>query len=137
MPPEMELVAEWFRLAADDLRVAELTLAADPPMLTSACFHCQQAAEKALKGFLQSTGPIPPKSHSLDYLLDLCEQHDSAFAGIRDTCAWLTEFGVGPRYPGFAPQPTASQASEALISARATVEFALRRLSDAARGADG
>jgi len=50
-----EKVAEtraWFRRMEDDLRAAEVDLAADPPLVADALFHCQQAVEKALKGFL-------------------------------------------------------------------------------------
>jgi len=42
----------WLRRAAADLRGAEVDLAADPPLAGDAVFHCQQAAEKALKAFL-------------------------------------------------------------------------------------
>ena len=48
-----ELVAEtraWLVRAVDDLREAEHDLTAAPPLLRGAVFHCQQAAEKAMKG---------------------------------------------------------------------------------------
>jgi HEPN domain-containing protein len=38
----------WFAKAANDLRGADVDLAADPPLLGDALFHCQQAVEKAL-----------------------------------------------------------------------------------------
>ena len=41
----------WLRKADSDLKNAELCLAADEA-LDTACFHCQQAAEKAIKAFL-------------------------------------------------------------------------------------
>jgi HEPN domain-containing protein len=44
--------AAWIRRAELDLRAAEVDLATDPSLLGDAAFHCQQAAEKALKGFL-------------------------------------------------------------------------------------
>jgi hypothetical protein len=48
-----ELVAEtqaWFAKAFNDLSAAEALIAASPPLFDEAVFHCQQAAEKALKG---------------------------------------------------------------------------------------
>ena len=39
----------WLRVAAADLRRASLLLAADPPDVEGALFHCQQAVEKALE----------------------------------------------------------------------------------------
>jgi hypothetical protein len=44
----------WLCRAAADLRGAEIDLAADPPLAGDVVFHCQQAAEKALKAFLAS-----------------------------------------------------------------------------------
>ena len=55
MPPESARIAEarpWFTKAAHDLRAAEVLLAADPPLLGEVVFHCQQAAEKVMKGHL-------------------------------------------------------------------------------------
>jgi hypothetical protein len=42
----------WLVKAANDLRAAAVDLAATPPLLEDALFHCQQAAEKAFKAFL-------------------------------------------------------------------------------------
>src|SRR5438034_4171735 len=42
----------WIVRAARDLRAAEHEFQAVPPLLDDIVFHCQQAAEKALKGFL-------------------------------------------------------------------------------------
>ena len=55
MPHDPILMAEtraWLIKAVTDLRAAELDLGASPPLLEDVVFHCQQAAEKALKGFL-------------------------------------------------------------------------------------
>src|SRR5438105_5048468 len=45
------VVERWLRVAANDRQTVMVCLAADPPLLASAAFHCQQAAEKLLKGF--------------------------------------------------------------------------------------
>jgi HEPN domain-containing protein len=42
----------WLDYALKDLRRVQLLLAAAPPDVEGALFHSQQAAEKALKGFL-------------------------------------------------------------------------------------
>ena len=55
MPHDPELLAEtkaWFVRATADLRAGDLDLGAEPPLTGDAAFHAQQAAEKALKGFL-------------------------------------------------------------------------------------
>ena len=55
MPHDAARVADsrgWLSRAASDLRAAEHEFPAVPPLLDDIVFHCQQAAEKALKGFL-------------------------------------------------------------------------------------
>lgn len=50
--PKIELVQSWLTKARNDLGSAR-RLTSDPePYLDIAIYHCHQAAEKALKGFL-------------------------------------------------------------------------------------
>ena len=58
----------WFEKAQKDLRCAQIDLAADPPALEDALYHCQQAAEKSLKGFLVWHDQPFPKTHDLGRL---------------------------------------------------------------------
>jgi HEPN domain-containing protein len=51
-----EEVIGWLRVARSDQRVARVCLDLDPPACDAAAFHCQQAAEKLLKGFLVQAG---------------------------------------------------------------------------------
>ncbi len=60
-PFRAEEAREWLRLAARDLRMSELALADTAPLTGESLFHAQQAAEKALKGFLVY--------HNVQYLL--------------------------------------------------------------------
>jgi len=55
----------WFRKAMIDLRSAEADLAASPPILEDVVFHCQQAAERAIKGFLTFHQEPFGKTHDL------------------------------------------------------------------------
>ena len=59
-------VDDWFAVAHEDRRVAAICLAADPPLHGIAAFHCQQAIEKLLKGFLTLAGKRSGKTHSLE-----------------------------------------------------------------------
>jgi hypothetical protein len=47
-----EPVEDWLAAAAENRRVAATCLALDPPVRGAAAFHCRQAIEKLLKGFL-------------------------------------------------------------------------------------
>ncbi len=63
------------------------------------CFHCQQAAEKYLKALLQELGLTIPRTHNLNYLLDLLAPHDAALRSLRRGMLFLTQFAVDFRYP--------------------------------------
>jgi len=52
-PPSESPEKEWIEKADHDLKVVELILADPEGPLDVASFHCQQAAEKYLKGLLQ------------------------------------------------------------------------------------
>ena len=90
---------EWQRLADMDLRSAEYLLNMHPVPVEIICYHCQQSAEKNLKGYLVVNGKNPPKIHDLNELLKLCANLSDAFNDIADQCSDLTAFGVQPRYP--------------------------------------
>jgi HEPN domain-containing protein len=71
-----------------------------PLPLEIICFHCQQAAEKYLKGYLVYKGvENVPYTHDLDLLSDMCLDIDERFADIEEACGVLTQYGVQPRYP--------------------------------------
>jgi len=63
-----EAVMEWRDVALEDRRVAATCLDLDPPMRGMAAYHCQQAVEKLLKGFLTLAGKRAGKTHSLAVL---------------------------------------------------------------------
>ena len=44
-----ELVRDWLTRASHDLRAARLLSSTEDPLLDIAIYHCQQAAEKAIK----------------------------------------------------------------------------------------
>jgi HEPN domain-containing protein len=56
----------WLVKAEADLRGATVDLAAEPPLLEDALFHCQQASEKALKSLLTWHDLPFRKTHSLE-----------------------------------------------------------------------
>jgi HEPN domain-containing protein len=62
------------------------------------CFHCQQSAEKYLKGLLQESGDPVPRTHNLVELLALVVPH-YRLRGLRRGLSFLTDFAVDIRYP--------------------------------------
>ena len=62
------------------------------------CYHCQQSAEKALKGVLVKFGFFPEKSHDLLQLCKQCEECDDSFKKFVDSCVELSPYAVQTRY---------------------------------------
>ena len=121
---EIEYVSEWFEYADRDLASAEYLCGMRPRPLEIICFHCQQAAEKYLKGYLISCGVMePPKTHNLDDLCELCSDFDEYFQEISGACNTLTVYGVQPRYPN-EMEITENDMQNALNYARQIKDFA-------------
>ncbi|GEM_PF-3716381 len=69
-----------------------------PEPLEIICFHCQQAAEKALKAYLVFLEIRVPKTHDLDYLLELCETSEP-IRNLRTITIPLNDYSVITLYP--------------------------------------
>ena len=94
-----DFIAEWFHFADMDLQTAEYIQGMRPQPLEIICYHCQQSAEKNLKGYLLYKGIEPPKTHDLLELNDMCLDIDKRFSSLDKVCGSLTRYGVQPRYP--------------------------------------
>ena len=115
---ELEYVAEWLNYAKMDFKTAEHLLTLHPLPLEIICYHCQQAAEKYLKGYLVFEGTIePPKTHDLVLLNIDCMKIDTRFNSISRACEVLTRYSVQPRYPN-EMEITETEMKKALAYAR-------------------
>jgi len=63
------------------------------------CYHCAQAIEKYLKGYLAYIDITAPKTHNLPLLLDLCIEGNNEFEEVRTECGILNKFTNEIRYP--------------------------------------
>ena len=131
MPHDPELLAEtraWFTKAATDLRAAHGMSELAPPLLEAVVFHCQQAAEKALKGFLTWHNVPFRKSHNLEEIGEQCLKLDATLKEVVDRAVPLTEYAWKFRYPGDPEEATAGEAGTALATAREVFVSVLSRL---------
>ena len=98
-PPDDPEVADWLEKSHEDLRAARILLESSEAVFGAICFHCQQAAEKALKAALVAMEVRPPKTHDL---VLLCEQRAELAArpAVTDAARALNAYSVIPRYPG-------------------------------------
>ena len=93
---------EWTSVADADLKVAvHLLETFHPKPLEIICFHCQQAAEKAVKSVIAlngSQGGIPRK-HDLFLLLNQIKNMVAVAEKFYDYADELAPYGVAARYP--------------------------------------
>ncbi len=132
-PERAAEVREWLRKAARDLRAAELGLAAAPPLLDMVVFHCQQAAEKAIKGFLAWHDVPFRRTHELKDLGDQVVAIDAGLSAAMARAASLSDYAWKYRYPSEEEEPPRAEAEAALTAAQATFDTLIARLPPEAR----
>ncbi len=132
-PDKLAEVRGWIAKAREDLRGAQIDLAASPPLAGDALFHCQQAVEKALKGFLTFHDRPFRKTHDLDELASECERLDDGLSDVLDRARDLTPFAWRFRYPGDDEPPPAADVENALALAREVLLAIADRLPPDAR----
>ena len=108
---------------------------AENPLLDAAVYHCQQAAEKAVKAWLQSKDDPFPKTHDIEDLVEQAAKLNPDFQQLAKPAAVLTPYVSAFRYPGGAdePTPTREEFDEALQHAQAIYDFVLNLLPAEAR----
>jgi HEPN domain-containing protein len=125
-----ELVREWLQRAERDLRSARTLASAPDPLLDTAIYHCQQAAEKAIKGWLQARDVPFAKTHDLVELVKLASDVSAEFGALAEAAEVLTPYATAFRYPGgaFESLPSSEEFEDALRQAQTVYTFVLERL---------
>ncbi len=132
-PEELEEVAAWLTKAAHDLQAAVYLSQAEKPLLDVVVYHCQQAMEKALKGFLTFKSSPFAKTHALVPLVEQAIEIDGEFEDLLDHAEHLSPFAWRFRYPGELLEPDEDEARRALALAREALEFVLDRVPEETR----
>jgi len=134
-PARLADTKAWMARAASDLGAGVHALTANPPFVAAAVFHAQQAAEKALKGFLAWHDAPFGKTHDLAALGRLCAEIDRELGPLGRRAGKLTEYAWKYRYPGEPEEPSREEADSALALASEVYETVLQRLPADARPA--
>jgi len=123
----MSRVGDWLREAKEDLKSAKILL--EGGQYHHACFHAQQAAEKALKALLRSFHKARVGHSVLDLLREASKQVEVPEC-LWDMARILDQYYIPPRYPnafsegGPSDYYTRKQAVEAVRYAERVVAFA-------------
>jgi HEPN domain-containing protein len=91
---------EWVKKAEGDYALAVHGSQSEVPVHDGVCFHCQQCAEKYLKGLIEELGLAVPKTYALVLLLAALVSHHQELRSFRRGLVFLTTFAVETRYPG-------------------------------------
>lgn len=94
-----KIYEEWLEFAKRDLESAIFLINMYPKPKEIICYHCEQSAEKYLKGYLIKNANKIERTHDLVLLNNKCKDIDSSFDIIEDECIELVPYGVQVRYP--------------------------------------
>ena len=89
----------WLAKADEDIQMAGLALAAEPPLVDPAAYHCQQAVEKIIKALLVAATLKVPRSHDIELLAGLAAPAYPALEQRMLSFSHLTEWLTATRYP--------------------------------------
>lgn len=89
---------DWLYYAAIDLHVAQ-KLTDDKHCYNTIAFHCQQAIEKAMKGYLLWKRNRFYDGHNLPFLCKQCMHDNQSFSKWLPNCVQITRYYIEARYP--------------------------------------
>ncbi len=89
---------KWLAFAECDLIAARKLAFGEDTLLNHAAFHCQQAAEKAVKADLTFHEIEFPNTHNIEQLINLATKFDPKINSLVHVRKLLTEFAT-KRYP--------------------------------------
>ena len=133
MDSKDELVKNWLIKAQRDLLAAQKLSSGSDIYSDIAIYHCQQCAEKALKGFLVLQGQTFPRTHDVRLLVQLAIAINPDFQRHQETSELLTPYATEFRYPSNVMQPTEEELKEAIERAEEIFNFITSLLSQQIR----
>lgn len=131
-PPDDPEIAAWMEKSRRDLVMAETALDDEWRFWDQACFHSQQAGEKALKALQAAIGIVPTRTHDLVLIAQALRVAIALPESVLEACGRLSQYSVTPRYPSFLAPETEDQARQALARAREIVAFTQQQLGSKA-----
>ena len=125
-----KLTREWLTRALHDLQTSRITANAVDGPLDTAIYHCQQAAEKAVKGFLTANHVCFEKTHDIRRLVRQAAEVLPEFTRFATAAEILTPYVSAFRYPGLSDEqmPSREEFDLALEHAEAIYDFVVNRL---------
>jgi HEPN domain-containing protein len=117
MNAKHQLVKNWLNKAHRDLLSAKRLASGSDPYLDTAVYHCQQCAEKVVKGWLIYHDRSFEKTHDLRLLVTLASEIEPAFNEWFDIAEHIAPYATAYRYPGEILEPDEDEYKEAIKAA--------------------
>ncbi len=117
MDAKRSLVRNWIMKARRDLLSAKRLTRGREPYLDTAIYHCQQSAEKVIKGWLVYHDISFSKTHDLRLLVALAADTEPGFSKWLDVAERITPYATAYRYPGEELEPTEDEYQDAYKAA--------------------
>jgi HEPN domain-containing protein len=116
-PSPREEGLRWLRQAQQDIQDAQY--AYEGKRFNLACFLAQQAAEKAIKGYLYTKGLTLVIGHSVARLCQEASTFEARFEDLRRRASPLDKYYIPTRYPNGLPGGIPSEAFDQVDGERA------------------
>ena len=114
---------DWYTKAKTDLRGAQILFDAEADNSLVA-FHCQQAIEKILKGYILKHTHELLDGHSLVFLIRRASRFDEDMRKFTKDCAFVNQFYIETRYPADIPDEVDEyEVRECLTTAIEVIEY--------------
>jgi HEPN domain-containing protein len=126
-------VRQWLSKASTDLEAARRLAGAPETILEAAFFHCQQAAEKAVKGYLAYRRHPLEKTHDVEKLVETAKSYEPRFAEWQQVAADLTPYATAFRYPSTMIEPDEEEYQQAEQAAAGLFAFVCSLLPEECR----
>jgi HEPN domain-containing protein len=123
---------KWLRIAQEDLLAAKELIKVE--LFSTVTYHCQQSAEKALKGYLAFKNHEVLKSHDLNKLVGSCKKFDVLFDQLYDAANNLNPYLTRFRYPTEFDIPDFAESKQAIAYAQTVMKFVFKKISEKPTG---
>ena len=118
----------WSEYAENDLEAVTILSEQLKSKYEIVCYHCQQCAEKMLKGYIAYNNGRLQKTHDLVVLCETSANYDVEFESILEICSDLTIYASEVRYPNLM-QIENYHMKKAMENAKLIREFVLKKVS--------
>ena len=123
MDAKRALTRKWVMKARRDLLSAKKLARGKESYLDTAIYHCQQTAEKVVKGWLVYHDLSFEKTHDLRLLVTMASEVEPKFTSWFEVAEQVSPYATAYRYPGEILEPTEVEYLQAYKAASEFYQF--------------